>query len=330
VNLLRLTRLRHFCMVAERGSIGLAARVLHITQPALTRSIRKAEEEMGEPLFERTAQGIILTPLGRTLLPYAQAILSEADRALQECRNLRGERGARIKLGISPNFAGFLVPEALSRFLASYPDAHVEVQTGTLEQLLALLTGAQIDLALSMIWRGSLDAPLGRMAELFHEQLHTLPASVYAPAGHPLAAAGRATLEELQHQRWAVPHGISISHIFQGKFTSRGLTPPHQCVSTASLDLLIKSCLQLNTLTLVPQHLVREEVDSGRMVPLECPDLTLEYEVGLLMRSRGSRSGALSLFAQTIRECCHAMNGDVREADVRQPRRAMALETEGS
>ena len=89
MNLLRLSRLRHFCVVAERGSIGLAAHHLHITQPALTRSIRKVEEDAGEPLFERTAQGVRLTAVGRTLLPFAQAILAEADRAVHECSGHR-------------------------------------------------------------------------------------------------------------------------------------------------------------------------------------------------------------------------------------------------
>lgn len=314
MNLLRLTRLRHFCTVAEKGSIGLAAQMLHITQPALTRSIKKIEEGVGEPLFERTSQGVRLTQLGQMLLPHVQTILAEADRAIAQCKEMRGQGTTRLKIGISPNFASYVIPEALPPFHEHYPGAQVDVTTGTMESLLAMLSNTQLDLALCVFWGNSMELAVGRLPDLVCDTVAELPVGVYAPAGHPLATRP-ATLEDLQAARWAVPYGLSISYVFQGKFTGRGLDAPAQVLSTASLDLLVKSSMRMNLLTVVPRHLVREQVAQGAMVPVEAPDLALRYQVALVTRRRSIRTPALAFFGQILRDFCSGLGHEGRVTD---------------
>jgi DNA-binding transcriptional LysR family regulator len=311
MHLLRLTRLRHFCTVAEKGSIGLAAQMLHITQPALTRSIKKIEEGVGEPLFERTSQGVRLTEIGKTLLPYVQTILAEADRAIAQCRDLRGEGATRLKIGISPNFASYVIPEALPQFHEHYPGAQVDVTTGTMENLLAMLANTQLDLALCVFWGNSMEIAIGRLPDLVCDTVAELPVGVYAPAGHPLTKR-TATLEDLQSARWAVPYGLSISYVFQGKFTGRGLDAPTQVLSTASLELLVKSSVRMNLLTVVPRHLVQEQVANGTMLPVESPDLSLRYQVALVTRRRSIRTPALAFFGQILRDFCAGLGQEPR------------------
>ena len=321
MNLLRLTRLRHFCTVAEKGSIGLAAQVLHITQPALTRSIKKIEEGAGEPLFERTSQGVRLTALGQKLLPFVQTILAEADRATAECRGSREEGAVRLKIGISPNFAGSVIPEALAQFLEHYPGAQVDVTTGTMESLLSMLSNTQLDLALCVFWGDSMEVAVSRLPDLTCDTVSELAVGVYAPAGHPLA--GRvATLEELREARWAVPYGLSISYVFQGKFTGRGLDAPAQVLSTASLDLLVRTSVRMNLLTVVPRHLVQDLVRDGTMVPVEAPDLALRYQVALVTRRRSIRTPALAFFGQLLRDYCIGLGREGPDAAAGNRRRS--------
>lgn len=301
MNVFRLTKLRHFCTVAEHASIGMAARLLQVSQPALTRSIQRLESEFGEPLFDRSARGVMLTALGETLLPHAKAILAEADRATEDWQNLKGKRRARIKLGISPNFLRYVIPDVLEDFVAEYPQASIEVQTGSGEQLLAMLAGAQLDLAVAIVWRGTMDAALGRVMDVTQTRLAGLTAGVYAPATHPLAPAARATLEELGGHRWAVPYSLSMSYVFQNVFTDHSLSAPAQVLNTSHLTLMVQTCLRLNLLTIVPRHVVEDEVARGAMVPIACPPLALNYSVSLLTRRRSTSTRALNDFVESLK-----------------------------
>lgn len=76
-----LSQLEYFVTVAEEGHVGRAARRLHISQPPLTRQIRKLEEEVGAPLFERTPRGMRLLPAGERFLVHARRVLDAVDEA---------------------------------------------------------------------------------------------------------------------------------------------------------------------------------------------------------------------------------------------------------
>ena len=94
-----LEQLESFVAIAEEGTIGRAARRLHISQPPLRRRLKSLEEELGTPLFERNARGVQLLPRGRQLLTHARRILRAVDAAVAELQ--QPDEGAADRPGSS-------------------------------------------------------------------------------------------------------------------------------------------------------------------------------------------------------------------------------------
>lgn len=300
---LQLTPLRHFVAVAEMRSIGLAARTLHISQPALTRSVQRLEKESGGALFERGTRGVTLTPRGEVLLPYAKAMLAEAERATEHLHSGDRRRQTRISLGTSPNFSLHITPAIIADFIGEYPDANLRTVTGSGEQLLAMLAAAELDLAVTIAWGTTLQMALAKNPDIAHEKVARLSAGVFAPADHPLAqGSGTVELGELARERWGVPHGMSISYVFRDVFLERNLAPPTQVINSSNADHMLELSRQLGLLLIIPRHVAATSVASGNMVALDCPPLAIPYQVELLTRRRGTQPLGLPVLRELVRE----------------------------
>ena len=98
---MKLNQFRDVVAIAERGSLRAAARHLQLAQPALTRSVQELERELGAPLFERRARGMILTPIGQAFVRRASAVLTEVRRARDEAEQLHGGTSGKVVAGLS-------------------------------------------------------------------------------------------------------------------------------------------------------------------------------------------------------------------------------------
>ena len=105
-------RLRHFLAVFELGSIGQAADKLLLTQPALSKSLRSLEDELGARLFDRTPMGVVATVFGEALAMHAKAIEAQLRSAEAAIGALRGKAKGRVTVGIGPSVAPSLMPQA--------------------------------------------------------------------------------------------------------------------------------------------------------------------------------------------------------------------------
>jgi len=185
---MEISQLRYFLQVAERGNFTRAAEDLVISQPALSRSIQKLEEELGQPVFERKTRSVSLTDAGTLLQARAQQVLSILEDTKAEITD-DGQSG-RVRVGAIPTIAPYFLPEILRRFSAAFPKATVLVQENTTDRLLKSCTQGEIDLAILAL---PVPAKYLEVEELFEEEL-----LLVLPPDHPLADKPKIRLSDVE------------------------------------------------------------------------------------------------------------------------------------
>ncbi|QKH35904.1 LysR family transcriptional regulator [Achromobacter pestifer] len=182
---MNLKQLEHLLAVAEAGSFSRAAEHLHLTQSALSRSIRLLEDDLGARLLDRMGKRTELTPLGLTVASRARRILFESGELRRSAELLtQGDQGS-ISIGLGSGPGVMLMTPLLAHVAQHYPQLRLDVMRGSPEAHLALLRQRRLD-ALVVDTRGIVPA-----ADLRIEPISEMRAGFICRRGHPLAQAGR-------------------------------------------------------------------------------------------------------------------------------------------
>ena len=140
---LTLRQLRYFLALAEQGHFTRAAEMMHVTQPALSMQIRALEDEVGNPVVERTPSGVVLTPQGRALELHARRVMA-AMAGLDQAMRQPG-RGGRLMLGMIPTVAPYLLPEALPILRARDIGRDLHLREAQTDRLIEELSQGRLD-----------------------------------------------------------------------------------------------------------------------------------------------------------------------------------------
>lgn len=185
---MELDQLRYFLKVAEVGSFTRASEQLAMSQPALSRSIQRLEEELGQPVFERKSRSVSLTDSGKLLQARSQQILALVEDTKAEiCDD--GESG-RIRVGAIPTIAPYFLPELLQRFSRKFPEASLLVQEETTDKLIKSCSQGELDLAILAL---PIPAKYLDVEELFEEEL-----MLVLPPEHALAKVEKIRLADIE------------------------------------------------------------------------------------------------------------------------------------
>jgi len=178
--MIELRHLQHILTLAEKGVFRKAASELHISQPALTKSIQKAESLFGVPIFERSRTGVELTPFGKIIVARARLLLRDADAITRDVRIMARLEGGELRVGVSPYVIEALKREVLGGFLVRFPKVRIQLTINHWEFLLDMLFAKSIDIFVGDV--GELDRTMSiNIDELAREQIVW-----YCRPGHPL------------------------------------------------------------------------------------------------------------------------------------------------
>jgi DNA-binding transcriptional LysR family regulator len=291
-------RLRHFLTVYEHGSVGRAAEVLNLTQPALSKSLHQLEDELGVKLFDRTPLGVVPTVYGRTLSHHAKVIQSELHSAERELAHLTGARKGEVIVGIGPSIATRIMPEATMRLHAERPGIQLTVIEGLADDHIPALRRGEIDLAIGN-W------PLVSDPNLAAETLMSDDVVVVAGARHPLAGK-TVQLAELLEYPWALP---SRSQIWRAQldelFVAKGLAPPPPRVVAANAAAFLRALVQHGDyLSFLPRQVVALEERAGAAVALRVPEIHIRCDINVTYRERGGVTPACQALIAILEDLC--------------------------
>ena len=157
-----LRQLSYFRALAEHRHFGRAAASMAVSQPALSVQIQHLEDILGQPLVERRARDVVLTPFGRRMLTHAETV-GEGVRAMEEAARWQGGLPSRLRLGLIPTIAPYLLPGTLERLRSGDISLDIEVQEARTDRLLGDLSTGRLDaavMALPVEAAGLVAAPL--------------------------------------------------------------------------------------------------------------------------------------------------------------------------
>lgn len=261
---MELRHVRHFVAVAEHGSLGRAANALGVSQPALSKSVRRLEDELGVTLLERGPRGSVLSRYGEAFAPHARAIVVEAHNATLSVDALRlGHRG-ELAIGISPSLARQVVPIATARLLAPHTGQRMRVETGMVDDLLGRLRKGTLDLTITAMPQEYADP------ELVHEKLSIDRLDVVARVGHPLRERTGLGLADLAGHSWVIPSGAASGRSALARaFLAARLPMPDPVLETDSITFIRAFLPYTDFLSLLPLSLVETGDGPREVAPIE-------------------------------------------------------------
>jgi DNA-binding transcriptional LysR family regulator len=228
--------LRPFLAVARAGTISAAARELAVSQPAVTKSVRKLEEQLGVPLFDRRARGMALTASGAALLGHARTIEAQCRVADGELDALSRGLVGRIRLGAGPYWGNTVVPRAIARLHERMPELDVELEVGVNSVIQPRLYAGELDLIVGALPEG-LVMPTG----IARRDIYRINLRVVAGRHHPLQRKARVTVIDLARYPWVVyQHDRDVMDKLSALVQQSGMKPPEIRVETTSVTAVIQ------------------------------------------------------------------------------------------
>lgn len=296
---LTLKQLRYMDALARHGHFGRAAEACAISQPALSVQIKELEESLGLALFERGPREVRLTAFGEEFLTRARDILQGTDELLDLARASKDRLAGRLRIGIIPTIAPYLLPQLIGRLNQSHAGLDLHVRETLTPRLLRDLSEGRIDTAIV-----------------------ALPVSEPAFTEVPLAEESFVLVRPAQDAAKPVPSGEDLrrmrlllleeGHCFRDQALAFCNTPqslPKDGLEGSSLSTLVQMVGAGIGVTLIPDMAVRVETRSANVAVARFPDPQPQRTLGMIWRRASPLAPQLRQIAEVVRAALHDTEG---------------------
>lgn len=294
---LKLHQLETFVEVARHKSVTRAAESLHLTQPAVTRTLRELEDICGAALVAKDGRGIRITHQGETFLRHAGASLAAARNGLNAVAELGLSDRPAIRIGALPTVSALIMPGAVSRYLTENLRNPLRISTGENRALLDQLRSGELDLVM-----GRLPAPES-MSGLLFEPLYRDIVVFAVHSSHPLATRTSIGVSEISASPVLVPTPASIIGPFVKRlFIEQGIPEPRLAIETVSDSFGRAFTREFGAVWIISRGVIAAELASGEFVALPINTQSTLGAVGLCVKAGQALEPAVEVFANILRE----------------------------
>jgi DNA-binding transcriptional LysR family regulator len=292
---MELRDLGYFAAIAEHRGVRRAAEALNLSQPGLSKSLRRLEHELGTKLVARTPKGIELTAVGSALAGHVRQLQLNFEDVVREAAELSTGRGGHLRVGVNPLYAD-LLPEAYAVLQKEAPNVTFSATDSDNDVLVPALQKGELDLIVNYIP----ESPIAGCA------IEPLPGDydivVYAAASHPLTRKRIVTLADLAGQGWVLsPINVLPWHWLSLAFQKQGQPPPRVAFETRSVRLRLQVVAVSRHLGFLARQVIQQAAPQFRLKELPVKDANWRRPIGVIYRKGAYLSPAAQRFIDILK-----------------------------
>lgn len=275
---MELWQLRTFSVVAKNLHFTRAAEELNLSQPAVSHQIKLLEEEIGEPLFLREKDGVLLTKAGHTMYQHATKILDIAEEMQLEIRENEDVLSGKIVLGVATRGLGNPFPIFYKDFRKIYHDIEIIVQNEyKLEDVVEKVRKGAVDIGMV-----SHTLDLSNLVVMPYGEYELI---LVVGKDHPLAEKGEVNSEELKNQKWVMfEPGNRLRTSTDDYLTKIGVKPKN--IYETNDGALVRSMIEYdNKISLLPEWGIFEELRDEKFIKIKVKGMNYRVQVSLIWKT---------------------------------------------
>ena len=290
-----LKQLKYLLAVAEHGHFGNAAKACHVSQSTLSAGIQELEDALGVALVERNNRQVILTALGQEAVKRGRSILLDVEDLMGVCEASSEPFTGKLRLGVIPTIAPFILPSLLKRLRSKYPGFQLFIREDLSGHLVDALHHGELDVLLLAL---PFPAENVETMHLFDDEF------LFAcPKSHSLAAARELSTGDLRQQDLLLledGHCLRDHALEACNLRDSDVSIPYQATSLNTIVQMVANGIGV---TLLPQMALNSKILSGTDVQTHhFKEHNVSRSIGLMWRKKTPRRAEFSLLGEFIRE----------------------------
>ncbi|NVK41122.1 MAG: pca operon transcription factor PcaQ [Oceanospirillaceae bacterium] len=303
-NRIKYRHLQCFLEVARQRSVGRAADMLALTQPAVSKKLKELEEMLGVRLMERSKKGVELTQFGEMFLKYASASVAALREGADSIAQARQKGRTRLSVGVLPTVATSIMPQAVKALYDNDLGVTLNLVAGPNSQLLNQLRVGALDLVVGRL--GAVDM----MSGLSFQSLFSERVAFVVRSQHPLARTGALSAAAFSDYTLLRPSPESaVAPAIERLLLAQGIATPKASIETISDSFGKEYIRQSDAIWVISRGVVARELSTGEFAELPLDTDDTQGPVGLTTRADVSPTPALQLLMNAIRDAAGHYSG---------------------